>query len=147
LNQKAWPGLRLLWTSDTMNTELVSFSKGQLEVSKLYLARALSRTQRHESRDELTPGYLGVNVLAQQLVSIQGIPTKYAYRYEMPGDGKRIDMKKDMFSAFLYACHALREHRKLLINRNQHPPVLAARLVRPGGRNRSSLYKDVFQRM
>jgi hypothetical protein len=147
LNANAWPGLRLLWTSDTMNTELVSFSKGQMEVSKLYIAKSLSKSQRFDSREEMTPGYLGVSSLVNQLVAIQGIPTKYAYRYEMPGDTRKLEAKKDLFSAFLYACYALREHRKLLIDANKKPPVAAATVVRTGGKRRSSLYTDIFKRM
>jgi len=145
MNQKAWPGLRLLWTSDTINTELVSFSKGQLEVSKLYIAKSLTKTERAESRGELDAGYMGVKVLIDQLVSIQGIPTKYAYRYEMPGNSRRVEMKKDMFSAFLYACSALRDHRKLLIKQDKRPPAMAAYAVRPRGAHRVNLYRDVFQ--
>jgi len=143
LDQKAWPGLRLLWTSDTMNTELVSFSKGQLEVSKLFIAKSLSRSERDESREELNVGYMGVKTLADQLVSIQGKPTQYAFKYEMPGNTSRLDMKKDMFSAFLYACSALREHRKLLLKNKQTPPVTAAIVMNRSGHKRLDVFGDL----
>ena len=143
LDPNAWPGLRLLWTSDTMNTELVSFSKGQLEVSKLFIAKSLSKSERYDSREELMTGYIGVKVLADQLVTIQGKPTQHAFRYEMPGNTRRVDNKKDMFSAFLYACAALREHRKLLIKNRKAPPVAAAIVMNRRGHKRLDVFGDL----
>lgn len=109
-NPNAWPGLRLLWTTDQINTDLVAYSKGQFEVSKLYLGKFLNNYERNDPEGLLNVGYIGVKSLKDQLLSIQAHPTKYAFTYEMPGDSRRIDMKKDLFSAFLYACSAARQH-------------------------------------
>jgi len=81
--------------------------------------------------------------LADQLVTIQGKPTQHAFRYEMPGNTRRVDNKKDMFSAFLYACSALREHRKLLIKNRKAPPVAAAIVMNRRGHKRLDVFGDL----
>lgn len=143
-NNKAWPGLRLLWTTDQMNTEMVSFTKGQFEVSKLYLGRFLNRVERSDPEGRLNLGYIGVKSLKDQLLSIQGVPTKYAFKYEMPGDGRRDDMKKDLFSAFLYAGHAARLHIALSATERRVAPQAAAIVL--DNRNRRRLTDHPYMR-
>lgn len=141
-NPKAWPGLRLLWTDDKANTNMVSFSKGQLEQNKLFISKYLGSRERYETDPRMDVGYIGVRSLVNQLVAIQGEPTKYAFKYDMPGNTSRVDMKKDLFSAFLYATQALRDHLVLLTRNEQKAPVAAAVMVRPGGKGRFSLFDN-----
>lgn len=129
----AWPGLRLLWTSDQINTELVSYSKGQLETSKLYIAKRIDKKYRNDPEGKLHVGYVGVESLKNQLLSIQSVPTQYHQKYVIPGNTKSMHVKKDLFSAFLYACYAARGHLVLLAKKERAAPVAAGLLVRPGG--------------
>lgn len=141
-NPEAWPGLRLFWATDTLNTQLVSYSKGQLEVSKLFLGRFLNSVERNDPQGRLNLGYIGVKTLKDQLLSIQGEPTKHAFKYSMPGDSRRVDMKKDLFSAFLYANHAAREHiAAASVKINSGPPPMAAVKV---NMNRRKLDRRVY---
>jgi len=128
--ENAWPGLRILWTSDQINTELVSFSKGQLEAGKLYIGRYISRLERPVSEYEVNAGYAGVESLKNQLLAIQSIPTMYAFKYHIPGSNTIDKNKKDLFSAFLYASYAARQHIALKLKTSAKPPATAGVIVR-----------------
>lgn len=131
MRNDAWPGLRLLWTSDALNTEWVSYAKGQFEQQKLYIAKYLSPSERYDPEDKLNAGYLGVQSLKHQLMRVEGRPTKYHMQYVIPGDAKRIENKDDLFKAFLYAVSAMRAHLTIQTKKNKTPPTPAAILVRP----------------
>jgi len=111
-DENNWGGLELLWTSDQSNQELVGFSRAQLEASRLYIGQYLHPMLRNDPDNKLAIGYRGVQTLKNQLLRIQAIPTASgkSIRYQVPGDPKKLENKKDMFSAFLYACHCLRKY-------------------------------------
>lgn len=108
---KAWPGLNLLYTTDVMNQELVSFSRAQMEIRRLYIAPYRAQGDRDDSEGKLNIGYLGVRVLKHQLLRIQAAPTPSgkSVRYIMPGDTNKPENQKDMLMAFLYACYGVRQ--------------------------------------
>lgn len=127
----AWPGLRLLWTSDSLNTEWVSYSKAQIEQGRLYIARWVPRNDRVDQGLELNAGYLGVQALKEQLMRVQAEPTRYAMKFSIPGSSKSLRTKDDLFNAFLYACSALRAHLALLTQKQRAKPQAAGVAVRP----------------
>lgn len=120
-----WPGLRLLWTSDALNTEWVSFSKGQMEQGKLYIAKYKGYTERHDTEDKYRAGYAGVQSLKAQLMKMQSIPTKYHLKFEIPGDPKKLENKDDMFKSFLYAVSAMKAHLATMTRKRNTQPVIA----------------------
>lgn len=139
LNKDAWPGLRLLWTNDKINTELVSYSKGQLETSHIYIAKRVDKRFRNDPDGRLNVGYVGVESLKNQLLAIQAVPTQYHQKFMIPGNSKSMHVKKDLFSAFLYACYAARGHLLLMSKKHKNPPTTAGILVRPGSYKRSKM--------
>lgn len=111
-NPTAWGGLRLLMTTDTMNQEFVGFTKGQMQTGKLYLGTSKSRVLVKDPAHQMYIGFIGVDILKHQLLRVQQVltPMQKSVRYEMPGDVTRIENKKDLFMAYLYAGFGLREH-------------------------------------
>ncbi|MBU8922620.1 MAG: hypothetical protein KOO63_12450 [Bacteroidales bacterium] len=107
---EAWPGLRLLSTTDIMNQELVGYSRAQMDVGRLYIGAYLPQMDRNDPDHICSVGYLGVQALKHQLLRIQAetTPSGKSVRYVMPGDPRKIENKKDMLMAFLYACFGLR---------------------------------------
>lgn len=131
MNPKAWPGLRLLWTTDALNTEWVSYSKGQMEQNKLYIAKHLAQSERADTDPRLDAGYVGALTLLHQLRKIQAQPTKYHMKFVMPGDKAKIENKDDLFNAFLYAVSALRAHVATLTRKRRSSPTPAGIVVSP----------------
>jgi len=128
-----WNGLELLWTSDQINQELVGFSRAQMEASRLYLGQYLAPTLRDDPDNKLAVGYRGVQTLKNQLLRIQANPTPSgnSTRYQMPGDPKKLENKKDLFSAFLYACHSLRKYNVEGIKQTDvHDPIAYGMVIR-----------------
>lgn len=107
----AWFALRLLATNDIINNELVGFAKAQMQSTQLYIGNSASVRGPRDVNSNIYYGTVGVDVLKHQLLRIQAIPTPSgkSIQYVMPGDPKKVESKKDMLMAFLYACHALRE--------------------------------------
>jgi hypothetical protein len=126
-----WPGLQVVWSSDALNTEWVSFAKGQMEQGKLYIAKYRTHDSRAEFEDKMIPGYLGVQSLKNQLLKIQAKPTKYHLKFDIPGDPKKLENKDDLFKAFLYGVHALRLHLQANTRKVTAAPAPAAIVVRP----------------
>lgn len=133
-NSSAWPGLRIIWSTDALNTEWVTYSKGQLEQNKLFIARWVSYQEREEGADHLIPGYLGVQSLVNQLMKIEAEPTKYYMKYLIRGSEKSIENKDDLFKAFLYAIAAVRTHLSLQTHQETKTPAPVVLTVRPRGR-------------
>jgi hypothetical protein len=106
----AWPGLRLLMTTDLMNQELIGYSRAQMDIGRLYVGTYKPQTERNDPEFKMTPGYLGVQALKHQMLRIQAeaTPSGKSVRYVMPGDPRKLENKKDMLMAFLYACYGLR---------------------------------------
>jgi hypothetical protein len=137
---KALPALNLLYTTDVMNQELVSFSRAQMEVGRLYIAPYKPQGERDDPEGKLNIGYLGVRVLKHQLLRVQAAPTPSgkSVRYLMPGDSNKPENQKDMLMAFLYACYGVRQlHNESLRTLHQKIPEafgmtvrLPARLIR-----------------
>ncbi len=128
-----WSGLELLWTSDQINQELVGFSRAQMEASRLYIGQYLSPMVRDDPDNILAVGYRGVQTLKNQLLRIQANPTPSgnSVRYQMPGDPKKLENKKDLFSAFLYACHGLRKYTVEELGKiNSDDPVAYGMIIR-----------------
>jgi hypothetical protein len=121
----SWPGMRLLWASDQLNTEWVSFSRGQLEQSKLYIAKPI-----RQEDSKMLAGQLGVASLINQLLKVQAEPTKYHQKYIMPGDERKLENKDDLFKSFLYAISAAKAHLAILTRKRNAPPVAAGMIVR-----------------
>ncbi len=137
-DESNWPGLELLWTSDQINQELVGFSRAQMEVSRLYIGQYLHTRLRNDPDNILAIGYRGVQTLKNQLLRIQANPTPSgkSIRYQMPGDPTKLENKKDLFSAFLYACHGLRKY--IIDFAQQGPagePVAYGVVIRQQGRH------------
>jgi len=107
----AWGGLRLLYTTDVMNQEFVGFTKGQMQTSKLYIGSTKARRFSRDPSDKSYIGFVGVETLKHQLLRVQAVltPMGKSLRYEMPGDVHKLENKKDLFMAFLYAGFGLRE--------------------------------------
>jgi hypothetical protein len=107
---EAWSGLKLLMTTDLMNQELVSYSRAQMDAGRLYVGAYKTPSERFEDKFELNNGYLGTRVLKHQMLRIQAesTPSGKSVRFVMPGDPRKIENKKDMLMAFLYACYGLR---------------------------------------
>lgn len=129
---KTWGGLKLLMTTDIMNQELVSFSRAQMEVAKLYIApyRSVGDLPAMD-RTKYLPGYLGVRVLKHQMLRIQAetTPSGKSVRYVMPGGDSKIENQKDMLMAFLYACYGLRLVYNLAVAEVNKPPPEAYGMV------------------
>lgn len=107
----AWFGLRLLDTTDVINHDLVVFSKAQFQTNKLFIGSSKSRKLVRDPTNPIYLGLVGLDILKHQLLRIQGKLTESQknVRYEMPGDTKKVENKKDMMFSFLYACYALKE--------------------------------------
>ncbi len=138
LDESNWPGLELLWTSDQINQELVGFSRAQMEISRLYLGQYLSVQLRNDPDNLLAVGYRGVQTLKNQLLRIQAVPTASgkSIRYQMPGDPKKLENKKDLFSAFLYACYGLRKYTIEYAQRGpESEPVAYGVIIRQRGQH------------
>ena len=111
-DSSGWPGLKLLWTTDFLNQELVGFARAQMQTGKLYLGTYKPKRQYRDPENKLYLGYIGVQTLKHQLLRVQAVsphPGARSVRYEMPGDHTKIENKRDMFFAFLYACNSARE--------------------------------------
>ncbi len=137
-DESNWPGLELLWTSDQINQELVGFSRAQMEISRLYIGQYLSTRLRKDPDNLLAIGYRGVQILKNQLLRIQAVPTASgkSIRYQMPGDPKKLENKKDLFSAFLYACHGLRKYTIEYTQRGpESEPVAYGVIIRQRGQH------------
>lgn len=121
----AWFGLRLLYTTDTMNQELVGFSKAQMQSSKIYIGSSKSMQIMRDPTSHMYVGLVGVDVLKHQLLRIQAIssPSGKSIQYIMPGDPSKIENKRDMLFAFLYACYGLREWTTNQLRRETNIPI------------------------
>lgn len=110
-NINAWFGLRLLYTTDIMNQEFVGFSKAQMQNGKLYIGSSKSARIVRDPSSKMYPGMVGLDVLKHQLLRVQAVssPSGKSVQYIMPGDPTKIENKRDMLFAFLYAGYALRE--------------------------------------
>jgi hypothetical protein len=126
-NSAAWGGLRLLYTTDTMNSEYVGFTKGQMQTNKLYVGSSKAKNFVRDPENKMYVGYVGLDVLKHQLLRIQAVltPLQKNVRYEMPGDTTRIENKKDLFMSFLYCGAALREWLTT-VKEEKAPPVAYA---------------------
>lgn len=121
----AWFGLRLLYTTDVMNQEFVGFSKAQMQNGKLYIGNSKSAKMVRDPSSGMYPGLVGLDVLKHQLLRIQAVssPSGKSIQYVMPGDPSKIENKRDMLFAFLYACYALREWVTQQLRRESTIPV------------------------
>src|SRR6185295_2156544 len=130
----AWFGLRLLWTTDLLNQELVGFSKAQMQSSKLFIGNSRATRMSRDVTDRMYIGMVGADVLKHQLLRIQAISTASGknIQYVMPGDPKKIENKKDMMFAFLYACYALREWVTQQMRQDREPPIAYGTAIKLG---------------
>jgi hypothetical protein len=140
LKTDAWPGLRLIWSTDALNTELVSFSKGQMEQSKLYIAQYKSQSDRVDSDDKYIAGFAGVQSLKSQLAKMQSNPTKYHLTFFIPGDPRKLENKDDLFKAFLYAVAAMKSHLTDTTRKHKGTPTTAVTVVKKKDSDISRLY-------
>jgi hypothetical protein len=124
-DEDAWFGLRLINTTDIINQELISFSRAQMEVGRMYIGAYKPQSERKRSEDLYALGYLGVRTLKHQLLRIQAVPTASgkSVRFDMPGDPRKLENKKDLLMAFLYACYGVREVYTYLTKQVASAPV------------------------
>lgn len=121
----AWFGLRLLYTNEIMNQEFVGFAKAQMQNSKLYIGSSKSAKTLRDPTNKMYAGLVGVDVLKHQLLRIQAIvsPSGKSIQYIMPGDPTKIENKRDLMFAFLYAGYALREWVTQQLRREVTVPI------------------------
>ena len=102
-----------------------------MEVSRLYVSPFLNKDLRADPGGLLTPGYLGVQALKNQLLRIQAVatPSGKTVRYEIPGDTSKIENKKDTFMAFLYACYSLRQIILASTKKDHNVPVAYGQVI------------------
>lgn len=124
-DSNAWFGLRLLYTTDVMNQELVGFSKAQMQSNKLFIGNSRSNRNIRDVNNQLYAGLVGLDVLKHQLLRVQAIisPSGKSIAYIMPGDPTAVENKRDMLFAFLYACYGLREWVTQQLRRESSIPV------------------------
>lgn len=131
----AWFGLRLLYTTEIMNQEFVGFSKAQMQNGKLYIGSSKSARVLRDPTTRMYVGLVGLDVLKHQLLRVQAIssPSGKSIQYVMPGDPTKIENKRDMLFAFLYACYALREWITQQLRRETTVPIAYAEIFHIGG--------------
>src|SRR5258705_4383885 len=131
----AWFGLRLLYTSDITNQEYVGFSKAQMQNSKLYIGNSKSARILRDPTTQMYAGLLGLDVLKHQLLRVQAVssPSGKSIQYIMPGDPTKIENKRDMLFAFLYACYAMREWVTQQLRRETSVPIAYGEAFYIGG--------------
>lgn len=132
--EHAWPGLKLLWTTDQFNHESVGFARAQMQVNRLYIGSWLPVLMREDKSEKMHAGYLGVQTLKKQLLRIQAHATANSFKYVMPGDPNKIENHKDMFFAFIYAAASLKEWLISVENRDTaRIPEAYGTIVHMGG--------------
>lgn len=122
----AIPMLDAISPSVQLNERLVEFTKGQMEVGALYIAKYFDESQRPTNDAALHVGYEAVKVLQHQLRKIRQRPTQLYRQFYMEGDTDKDKNKKDLFSAFLYAAKQVRAHIIRQSQIDNTPPPLAA---------------------
>ena len=157
----AWPGLELIKPTNQTNIDFTMGSKSLLQKGHLYIGyyEAPSKWARKKGLVTATGGvdtgnplyhaiqvgYLGVKRLKSQLVRLQTkVSESGTIRFIMPGKRESEDGKKDLYSAFTYASHLLRQHIVGLTKDDKKPPTARPVIVNVGaerGRNRRD--KDV----
>lgn len=122
-----WGGLELIKATNFDNLDWTGASKGLMQQSKLYLGYFLPPSvwaadrgilnergepdKTHPEYARWVPGYDGVRSLKGQLARLQAKTTETGTtRFVMPGDRETEEGKKDLYSAFIYACHMARQH-------------------------------------
>lgn len=130
----AWFGLKMLFTDDPLNQELVNFSKAQMQSGKLFIASGKSKRAIRTVTNKMYAGTVGVEVLKTQLLRIQAIPGPggRTVKYVMPGDAARPENKRDMLFAFLYACYGLKEWNAQQGRTLKNVPIAYGEIVKIG---------------
>ena len=147
---KYWSGLELIKPTNATNLESTMGSKAMLQKQILYIgyyeaasqwARKLGLITAMGGIDDAHPlyhqvlvGYKGVNRLKSQLVRLQTKTTESGVtRFVMPGKKELEESKKDLYSAFIYACYMARQHIVGLTKDGMNaPPTAQPILVKIG---------------
>lgn len=153
---KYWSGLELIKPTNATNLDSTMASKAMLQKQQLYIgqyetpsqwARKLGMINAIGGIDDSNPmyqslliGYKGVNRLKSQLVRLQSKVTETGMmRFVMPGKKELEESKKDMYSAFIYACYMARHHLVGLTREGMDaPPTAKPVLVTIGSEYRPS---------
>jgi len=137
-DDRTLPMLDTIWPTDGVNEKLVDYTVANMQQGHLYLPKYLERSERAVSRRELDVGYEASRGLARQLRKLRQEPTKNFRRFYMEGDTNRIENKKDLWAALIYAGKQMRAHLIRLQQISNVRPPMALRAVRanskPGGR-------------
>jgi hypothetical protein len=139
LDPNAKPMLDTIFPQDQLNDRMVEYTLGQMQQRLLFLGKYLDLSQRPRHR-ELYPGFDAVHGLAQQLIKLRQEPTKNYRTFYMDGDTAKVQNKKDLWSAFIYAAKQMRAH---IIRQNQidnTPPPQGAVVARVGAGRRGWIY-------
>lgn len=126
-----WGGLEMIKANNQLNLEATMSSKTMLQKQQLYIGYYESPSRwaekfgitnssggpdtSHPLYYSLLEGYQGVNKLKSQLVRVQSkVSESGVIRFFVPGRKQTEDAmasgKKDLYSAFIYACRMARHH-------------------------------------
>lgn len=124
---KYWSGLELIKATNESNLSSTMSSKAMLQKEQLYIgyyeapsqwAKRMGFINTLGGVDDSNPlyhatlvGYKGMSRLKSQLVRLQNKVTETGLmRFVMPGKKELEESKKDLYSAFIYACYMARHH-------------------------------------
>lgn len=129
----ALPMLDGITAQDTTNSALVNYTLGQMQNDLLYLPKWVPESMRQD-RPEIAFGYSGTKALSSQLRKLRQQPTKQARTFYMEGDLNKVENKKDLWAAFIYAAKQVRAHLIRFNNIQSAPPPMGARITKVGGK-------------
>lgn len=128
------PMLNAIKPSPQLNETLVDFTIAQMQQGYLYLPKWVDKSERTAGHREIDVGYDASRALTRQLRKLRQEPTKSHRRFYMDGDTNKVENKKDLWAAYIYAAKQLRAH---LIRQQQidnTPPPIGARIARAGSK-------------
>jgi len=147
---KYWGGLELIKPTNSSNLEATMSSKAMLQKGQLFIAKYEPASQWTAriglitvmgGADDSNPlyhriliGYKGIQRLKSQLIKLQSKVTETGVmRFVMPGKKELEESKKDLYSAFIYACYMARLHLVGQTKDGMHsPPNVQPQLVQIG---------------
>jgi hypothetical protein len=162
-SQQYWGGLELLKPTNQDNIDWTMTSRGLMQANKIYLGYFLPPSlwaaregivnprgepdRSHPLYTQWETGYNGVRRLREQLERLQRKVTDTGVtRFTMPGDRTKEEGKKDLYSAFIYACHMANQHLADSTRRAPRIPLaepIAVQISRAGGGPGDSWYRTL----
>lgn len=140
-----WGGLELISASNQKNLEWTMAAKAAMQNGNLYLAYSNTPIWAHQMGlvndvgyfttddpryHQMRIGYEGVRRLKSQLTRLQmRVSDSGVIRFGMPGRREADSGKKDLYSAFIYACYMMRQHQVLATTKDRSSALNVAPLV------------------